>query len=119
MAARKTSKSSGKAHKSHPNTSSRRENKASRATSTSIATEGTAARWLSTKVPSFRHKNYRYFFAGQLVSVTGTWMESLAQSWLVLSLTSSAFYLGLVPVAQFLPAVFLSLFGGALADRLP
>jgi MFS family permease len=70
-------------------------------------------------VPSFRHKNYRYFFAGQLVSVTGTWMESLAQSWLVLSLTSSAFYLGLVPVAQFLPAVFLSLFGGALADRLP
>jgi MFS family permease len=70
-------------------------------------------------VPSFRHKNYRLFFAGQLVSVTGTWMESLAQSWLVLSLTSSAFFLGLVPVAQFVPTVILSLYGGAIADRLP
>lgn len=77
------------------------------------------ARWLTSKVPAFRHKNYRLFFAGQLVSVTGTWMESLAQSWLVLSLTSSAFYLGLVPVAQFLPTVILSLYGGAIADRLP
>lgn len=76
------------------------------------------ARWLTAKVPAFRHKNYRYFFAGQLVSVTGTWMESLAQAWLVLSLTSSAFYLGLVPVAQFLPTVILSLYGGAIADRL-
>jgi MFS family permease len=76
-------------------------------------------RWLTSKVPSFRHKNYRLFFAGQLVSVTGTWMESLAQSWLVLSLTSSAFYLGLVPVAQFVPTVILSLYGGAIADRLP
>jgi MFS family permease len=92
---------------------------ASEITSTSAATDGTPGRWLTRKVPSFRHRNYRLFFAGQLVSVTGTWMESLAQSWLVLSLTSSAFYLGLVPVAQFLPAVILSLFGGLVADRLP
>lgn len=46
-------------------------------------------------------------------------MESLAQSWLVLTLTSSAFYLGLVPVAQFLPAVALGLYGGKIADRFP
>jgi MFS family permease len=70
-------------------------------------------------VPALRHRNYRLFFAGQLVSVTGTWMEALAQSWLVLSLTSSAFYLGLVPVAQFLPAVLFGLYGGVIADRYP
>jgi MFS family permease len=67
----------------------------------------------------FRHANYRLYFGGQLVSVTGTWMAQLAQSWLVLTLTDSAFLLGLVPVAQFLPTVMLSLYGGLIADRFP
>lgn len=67
----------------------------------------------------FRHDNYRLYFAGQLVSVTGTWMGQLAQSWLVLTLTSSPFLLGLVPVAQFAPTVMLSLYGGLIADRFP
>jgi MFS family permease len=65
------------------------------------------------------HRNYRLFFAGQLVSVTGTWMQTLAQSWLVLTLTSSAFNLGLVNVIQFTPILLFGLFGGVLADRFP
>ncbi len=67
----------------------------------------------------FRHSNYRLYFFGQLVSVTGTWMGQLAQAWLVLTLTDSAFLLGLVPVAQFVPTVMLSLYGGLIADRFP
>ena len=67
----------------------------------------------------FRHANYRLYFFGQLVSVTGTWMGQLAQAWLVLTLTDSAFLLGLVPVAQFVPTVALSLYGGLIADRFP
>lgn len=68
---------------------------------------------------ALRHRNYRLFFAGQLVSVTGTWMQTLAQSWLVLTLTSSAFNLGLVNVIQFTPILLFGLVGGVLADRFP
>ena len=68
---------------------------------------------------AFQHRNYRLFWFGQLVSVTGTWMQTLAQSWLVLSLTSSAFRLGLVNVFQFAPVLALGLVGGVLADRFP
>lgn len=68
---------------------------------------------------AFRHRNYRLFWFGQLISVTGTWMQSLAQSWLVLSLTSSAFKLGLVSVFQFAPILLIGLFAGVVADRVP
>lgn len=68
---------------------------------------------------AFKHRNYRLFYVGQLVSVTGTWMQTLAQSWLVLSLTSSAFLLGLVSVFQFAPMLVLGLFAGVVADRVP
>jgi MFS family permease len=68
---------------------------------------------------AFRHRNYRLFYGGQLISVTGTWMQTLAQSWLVLSLTSSAFLLGLVAVFQFAPILVLGLFAGVVADRVP
>ncbi|MEZ4499052.1 MAG: MFS transporter [Thermomicrobiales bacterium] len=74
---------------------------------------------LSGGFAAFQHRNYRLFFGGQLVSVTGTWMQSLAQSWLVLTLTSSAFKLGLVNVLQFTPVIFFGLVAGVLADRLP
>lgn len=56
---------------------------------------------------------------GQSVSVIGTWMQSTAQAWLVLTLTNSPFLLGLVSAMQFIPVTLLSLVGGALADRLP
>lgn len=77
------------------------------------------ASWWQRTLPVFQHHNFRWFFAGQLISITGTWMERLAQSWLVLTLTSSAFSLGLVPIAQFLPTIIFTLSGGLLADRFP
>ncbi|MES2210840.1 MAG: MFS transporter [Chloroflexota bacterium] len=68
---------------------------------------------------ALRHRNYRLFFAGQLVSLIGTWMQSVAQGWLVLQLTGDPVYLGLVAAAQFTPVLLLGLFGGVLADGLP
>lgn len=64
-------------------------------------------------------RNYRLFWFGQLVSVTGTWMQSIGQAWLVLRLTNSPFALGLVTMIQFAPILALSLFGGVIADRFP
>ena len=68
---------------------------------------------------ALRHRNFRLFWFGQLISLMGTWMQSIGQSWLVLELTHSAWLLGLVGALQFLPVMLLSLFGGVLADRLP
>ena len=67
----------------------------------------------------FRHRNYRLFFGGQLVSLVGTWMQSVAQAWLVLELTGDPFLLGVVTAAQFLPVLVFGLFGGLIADALP
>ncbi len=68
---------------------------------------------------ALRHRNYRLFWFGQLISLTGTWMQSTGQAWLVLELTHSAWWLGIVGALQFLPVMLLSLFGGVLADRVP
>lgn len=68
---------------------------------------------------ALRHRNYRLFFFGQLISLTGTWMQSVAQGWLVLRLTDSPFLLGLVAAANSLPVLFLTLFAGTVADRFP
>ena len=67
------------------------------------------------------HRNYRLFFFGQLISLIGTWMQSVAQAWLVLTLTGkdADLMLGVTSALQFTPVLFLSVFGGALADRLP
>lgn len=65
------------------------------------------------------HRNYRLFFGGQGVSLVGTWMQSIAQAWLVLKLTSDPFVLGLLSALQFLPVLILGLFGGIVADALP
>lgn len=62
--------------------------------------------------------NYRLYFFGQFISLTGTWAQMVAQDWLVLQLTDSGIALGIVTALQFLPALLLSLYGGALADRL-
>lgn len=61
--------------------------------------------------------NYRLYFSGQLISLTGTWAQRVAQDWLVLQLTDSATMLGIVTALQFAPTLLLSLYGGALADR--
>ncbi len=68
---------------------------------------------------ALRVRNFRLFIAGQVVSLTGTWMETTAQAWLVLQLSNSPFALGFVTTLQFLPVMILSLYGGVLADRLP
>jgi MFS family permease len=68
---------------------------------------------------ALRHRNFRLFWTGQLVSLIGTWMQTTGQAWLVLQLTKSAWALGLVGALQFLPIMLFSLFGGVLADRLP
>ncbi len=73
----------------------------------------------SDAVTAFHHRNYRLFFAGQLVSLIGTWMQQVAQAWLVLQLTGDPFWLGVVATAQFLPVIVLGLFAGVAADALP
>ena len=67
---------------------------------------------------SFRHRNYQLFFGGQLVSLTGTWMQQIAQAWLVYRLTRSSAQLGLVSFASQIPVFLLAPLGGAAADRL-
>lgn len=64
-------------------------------------------------------RNYRLFWIGQLISLTGSWMQTTAQAWLVLQITQSPFALGLVTTLQFLPIMLLSLVGGVITDRLP
>jgi MFS family permease len=66
---------------------------------------------------SLRIRNYRLFFVGQLISVTGTWMQTVAQSWLVLNLTDSGVALGVTVALQFLPMLLFGMWGGLLADR--
>ncbi len=65
-----------------------------------------------------RYRNYRIFFAGQVVSVTGTWMQNVAAAWLVLTLTHSPVAVGVLMLCQFLPATALGLVGGVVVDRL-
>ena len=73
----------------------------------------------SRGVSAFRHRNYRLFFAGQAISLVGTWMQQVAQAWLVLQLTNDPLWLGVVAAAQFIPVMVFGLFAGVLADTLP
>lgn len=66
-----------------------------------------------------RHRNYRLYFFGQLVSQVGTWLQNAAQAWLVLDLTHSAEAVGVLGFCLYGPYAVLGLFGGALADRFP
>ena len=72
-----------------------------------------------TGLRALNHRDYRLFFSGQLISLIGTWMQRVAQSWLVLELTNSAFKLGLVSALQSAPMLCLAFVAGAIADRLP
>jgi len=66
---------------------------------------------------ALRHRNYRLFFSGQIISLVGTWMQSVAQSWLVYRLTGSSLLLGLVGFAGQFPVFLLAPIGGVVADR--
>jgi MFS family permease len=84
-----------------------------------IARTSPAGRPLPEGLRAFAHRDYRIFWFTQLFSLTGTWMQSLAQSWLVLTLTDSPAALGLIGVCQFAPTLILGLPAGVLVDRLP
>src|SRR5438105_10044561 len=68
---------------------------------------------------ALRHRNFRLFWFGQLISQVGTWMQRIGQSWLVLELTHSPQALGLVTALQFFPILLFSLFAGVWIDRVP
>src|SRR2546425_3904536 len=84
-----------------------------------LANEQQQVKGLLRTFVALRHRNFRLFWFGQMISLTGTWMQTIGQAWLVLQLTQSAWLLGIVGALQFLPVMLLSLFGGVLADRLP
>jgi MFS family permease len=69
--------------------------------------------------PALKHRNFRLFWFGQCISLIGTWMQNIGQSWLVLQLTGSPLKLGYVSAIQFLPVMLFSLFAGPLVDRFP
>jgi MFS family permease len=79
---------------------------------------GGAAGTLATTFGSLRNYNYRLFFFGQLLSLTGTWTQTIGQAWLVLDLTHSPLALGTVTMLQFLPVSLFVLVGGVFADRV-
>ncbi len=75
--------------------------------------------WASKTFRALRHRNFRLFWYGQLVSLSGTWMQQVAQQWLVYRLTDSPTRLGIVAAAGTLPVLLLSLWAGVLVDRVP
>ncbi len=68
---------------------------------------------------ALRHRNFRLFWIGQVISLTGTWMHQAAQSWLVYELTDSPFFLGLAGTAASAPILLFTMAGGVMADRHP
>lgn len=74
---------------------------------------------LPASLRALRHRDFRIFWLAQLLSLTGTWLQSLGQAWLVLELTGSPFRLGLVSALQFGPFLVLSFVAGVVVDRLP
>jgi MFS family permease len=85
-------------------------------TSKRLAGDGQSSR-ISLTLRAFRHRNFQLFISGQLISLTGTWMQAVAQSWLVYRLTGSSLLLGSVGFAGQIPVFLLAFIGGAVADR--
>lgn len=73
----------------------------------------------SKHFPALSHRDFRLFWTGQCVSLIGTWMQNIGQSWLVYQMTNSSFLLGFISTLQFLPVLLLSLPIGAIIDRYP
>lgn len=67
--------------------------------------------------PAFKHRNYQLYFSGQLISMIGVWLQRVAQGWLVLQITQSAFWVGTVAALGLLPVLLFSLPGGVIVDR--
>jgi MFS family permease len=69
--------------------------------------------------PAFTHKNYRYYFFGQFISLTGTWLQIVAQGWLVFEITQSAYMVGVIAAVALIPILIFGLFAGAVVDKYP
>jgi MFS family permease len=80
--------------------------------------DGVNAKFLAA-FPPFASRNFRLYFVGQIISMIGTWLEIVAQGWLVFEMTGSAFWVGVAAAASTVPTLLLSLFGGMLVDRYP
>lgn len=74
---------------------------------------------LTAAFPAFTSRNYQFYFVGQLISLIGTWLQIVAEGWLVLQLTNSAFWVGFITAMSTLPSLFFALFGGLIVDRFP
>src|SRR5678815_828583 len=70
-----------------------------------------------TTLRALRHRNFQLFFSGQMISLTGTWMQSIAQDWLVYRLTGSSLLLGTVAFMNQIPVLILAPLAGIVADR--
>jgi len=77
------------------------------------------ARPLPTAFSAVKHRNFRLFIGGQMISVAGTWMQVIAQAWLVYELTHSEWMLGVVAFAAAIPALIITPFGGVVVDSAP
>jgi hypothetical protein len=75
--------------------------------------------WRLDTFRALRHPNYRLFFAGQLVSVLGSWVQTAALAWLAHARTGEAKWTALIAAVQMLPTAILGVWGGSLAERLP
>jgi MFS family permease len=73
---------------------------------------------LADSLPALESRNFRLFLGGQIVSYTGTWLQQVAQGWLVLELSNSPLVVGLVPALHTLPILLFTLYGGVIADRV-
>lgn len=69
--------------------------------------------------PPFAYRNYQIWFSGQFTSLIGTWIQTIAQGWLVLQLTNSALWVGTIAALNFLPVLLFGLWGGVIVDRFP
>ena len=83
-----------------------------------VSPESDASFAIHDRFRALRHRNFRLYWSGQLVSLIGTWMQSVAQGWLMHRLTSSPFMLGLLSFLQFVPVLMWSLWAGVVADRV-
>src|SRR4029453_15524074 len=88
-----------------------------RAGSASRALSASVTAGIRTSFRSLRHRNFRLYWWGQLVSLIGTWMQTVAQGWLMYRLSADPFVLSLLAFAQFIPTLLFSLPAGVLADR--
>lgn len=74
---------------------------------------------ITTAFPAFSSRNYNLYFIGQLISLTGTWLQIVSQGWLVLKITNSAFQIGLIAALGTVPTLLFTLLGGVIVDLFP